>query len=485
MRRWSGRALAVVLSLTVAAGCTAGAEKSRPHASPRPARTAAAPAGAPTLDGWSQPTADAVYPERGDPNIDVGAYRLELAWSPERRTLVGTAELTVRAARSTGEARLDLAAGYAVDEVRVDGAGASSRRDGDKLVVALGRSINTGERFSVRIRYRGTPQQAPFPGSRPDVAGIGAQVMPDGGVWAMSEPYGAYTWFPCSDQPSDKALVDVDLTVPSGWAGVSSGRLTATTDAGASRTYRYRQAEPVATYLVAFAVDRFDRIDATGPRGIPVTYWIRPRDRAATESTVRRTPEVLAWLEARLGPYPFGSAGVVIVPSDSGMETQTMVTLGPGIGPQAVPVLAHELTHQWFGDSVTPRTWQDLWLNEGFATYLQMLFSVDRMGASRDAALRQWRSDDAQWRARAGPPGRFDPKYFAARNVYVGPALMLDEVRREIGDDRFAGLLREWPQQHRHSNQDRASFVAWLNGYAGRDLKPVVDKWLDSPTTPA
>jgi aminopeptidase N len=277
----------------------------------------------------------------------------------------------------------------------------------------------------------------------------------------------------------------VDVTVPEGWAGVSSGRLTGTTPAGGTVTYHWRETEPIATYLVAFAVGRFDRVDATGPHGIPVTYWVRPADRAATEPTLSRTPELISWLEERLGRYPFATAGVLVVPGETGMETQTMITLGPLSGRGAVAVLVHELAHQWFGDAVSPRTWRDVWLNEGFATYLQMLYTVDKLGGDREAIVRAWRTDDAKWRAQAGPPGRYDPRQFAAHNVYVGPALMLDEIRRRIGDNRFQSLLRDWVQQHRYTNQDRASFTAWLNGYAGQDLTAVVNAWLDSPTTPA
>src|SRR4029453_5800994 len=109
--------------------------------------------------------------------------------------------------------------------------------------------------------------------------------------------------------------------------------------------------------------------DDTGPHGLPITYWVRP-DHAQMLTTLRLTPEILTWLEERLGPYPFDTAGFVIVPDTVGMETQTMITLGPGLPPS---VLAHELAHQWFGDSVTPRTWRDVWLNEGFATYVEML----------------------------------------------------------------------------------------------------------------
>jgi aminopeptidase N len=484
-RRAGIAAVTVCVALSACSNAPVPPKSPRNGQLPLPA-AAPGPTAPSSTDGWSQPTADPVYPQRGDANIDVGAYRLVMNWAPDDRILTGSAELSIRAARATNEARLDLAGDLTVDQVTVDGRPATATEQGDKLIVATGRSLAVGDRFTVTVRYHGTPQPASFPGTRTDVDGVGAHVGTDGAIWALSEPYGAYTWFPGSDQPSDKALLDVDLTVPAGWAGVSSGRLTGeTTGPAGTRTFHWHQAEPIATYLVAFAVDRFDRIDETGPRGLPVTYWVRPADRSAMEPLLRRVPDALAWLSARLGPYPFSTAGVVIVPDASGLETQSMVTLGPIHGKDAVPVLVHELSHQWFGDTVTPRTWRDMWLNEGFATYVQMLYTVDKLGGDRTDTVRGWRAADAEWRRRAGPPAHYDPTEFAARNVYNGPALMLDRIRARIGDARFAALLRDWPQQHRNSNQDRAGFTAWLNGYAGQDLTALVDAWLDGATTPS
>jgi hypothetical protein len=258
---------------------------------------------------------------------------------------------------------------------------------------------------------------------------------PAGPVACCPETYGAFTWYPSSDQPSDEALYDISVTVPAGWAGAANGTFTGATDAGGGRRrYAFHAAEPIASYLVTVAVDHLQRIEDPGPHGLPVAYWVRPQDATAMLPTLRRTPRLLAWLEERLGRYPFASAGVVIVQGSSGMETQTMITLGPIAGPGAVPVLLHELAHHWFGDAVTPSTWQDVWLNEGFATYLQMLYTVDQLGADADATLREWRAQDTQLREEAGPPGRYRPDRFAARNVYLGPALMLHDLRGRLGD---------------------------------------------------
>jgi aminopeptidase N len=191
---------------------------------------------------------------------------------------------------------------------------------------------------------------------------------------------------------------------------------------------------------------------------------------------------MLAWLEKRFGRYPFASVGVFAIQPETGMETQTMVTLGRNVSEED---LLHELAHQWFGNSVGPRTWREIWLNEGFATYAQLLYEADVLGRPQARTLALWRRVDGLLRRDHGPPGRYKRDHFASGNVYFSPALMLDEIRKQIGDRKFFALLRAWVQQHRNVEADRALFVSWLKRYTGRNLTPLVNRWLDSPTTPS
>jgi aminopeptidase N len=477
-------ALAAAVCLA-SAGCTAGdrAEPTGPSADPLPTRAPTATPTAPA-DGTSRPVADPVYPDYGNPKIDVRHYDLDLRWEPATRTLTGSAALTIRAVTELDDVALDFSDALTVDGATVNGTAVRpTRRTGD-LVVPTGARVARDTELTVTIRYHGRPEPADFPGTRPDVPAIGAQIADDGAIFAMQEPYGAFTWYPCSDQPSDEARYDIAITAPTGWAGVASGRLVGTAPSASGVTHRYRADQPIATYLVAFAVDRFQRHQDTGPRGLPITYWVRAPDADRMLPTLRQSPAMLEWLERRLGPYPFDSAGVVIVQGQSGMETQTMVTLGPLTGSNAAPVLLHEYAHHWFGDSVTPRTWADMWLNEGFALYLQMVWTVEDRGGDPADTIQQWRELDESERPEAGPPASYRPDRFASRNVYVGPALMLHEIRRRLGDPEFFAMLHDWAQHHPHTNQDRASFTAWLNAYTGQDLTPILNRWLDSPTTP-
>ncbi|MBT8226122.1 MAG: M1 family metallopeptidase [Dactylosporangium sp.] len=479
--------VAMVGVITIAVVRSRTADRPQTTALPWPLPTQHPMGPLPPTDGSSQPVADPVYPGLGNPSIDVQHYKLALSWTPAQHRLVGTATLKIRIVRPVDGIGLDFAAALAVHTTTLDGRPVDAVRTGDDLFLPAEGPLGASSVVTALITYSGTPREASFPGTRKDVVGLGAMIAENDSIAAVQEPYGAFTWFPCNDQPSDKALFDVTITAPAGWSGVSSGLLTATTvlDDG-STTFHWHGAQPSATYLLAFAVDRFERFDDTGPHGLPLTYWIRKEQTDQMLPVLRRTPVIIEWLEHRFGPYPFDSGGVVIVPNDvtSAMETQTMISMGAIPGDLGGVVLAHELAHQWFGDSITPSTWRDLWLNEGFATYADMLYSVDFLERPQSDLIDSWHDADRDARVLAGPPGNYDPTRFASGNVYVGPALMLHALRLRVGDPQFFAILHDWVQHHRYGTTNRAEFTRWLNAYVGQDLTPILDLWLDATTTP-
>lgn len=468
------------------AGCTGGRHPSAgPTTAPWPSRVD-------ERRGRSDPVADPVYPAHGNPALDVLRYTLALTYQPDRRTLSGTASLRVRAVAATGTFRLDLGAAMTVDSATVNGRRGAVTRAGDTVTVTATRTAPANAVVTLAFRYHGRPAATPIPSDRTDDTQLGFRALPDGSAFSMQEPYGGFTWYPCNDQPSDKALYDVAITVPDGWTAVSGGRSAGDVEAhGGGRTFRWSTDEPAASYLVPLAIGHLKKVTATGPHDLPITYWAGD-DQTGALAVARTLPDMIRFLEQRFGRYPFSTAGVVLVHSASGMETQTMITMGAPAGAMSdsaaaayQDTIAHELTHQWFGDAVTPKTWRDLWLNEGFAMYVQLLYSASRGHSDRPAVLARWRSADQGLRDQYGPPAGYNPAKFADSNVYICPALMLDEIGRRIGgDDALFALMRDWVQQHRYTGQDAASFTAFVDAHTGQNLAPLINSWLTSPTTP-
>ncbi|MDP4507985.1 M1 family metallopeptidase [Nonomuraea turcica] len=431
--------------------------------------------------GRSQPVKDPVFPAYGNPAIDVLHYDLTLGWKPSSRTLTGTAKLTLRAVKPVTRLTVDFGRALKVDQVTVNGTSARPRHTGNDLSVPLAKPLKAGEGAVVTVRYHGRPRPVDAKQRRKDISMLGFHTGDGGRAWALQEPFGAFTWFPVNDHPSDEALYDVAITVPKGWSGVAHGTFKGKSTKGRTSTFRWKSTDPVASYLTVFAADKFRMYKDKGPRGIPITYWIRPQDTANSLAVAHRTPAIMKWLEKKLGPYPFPSAGLVAT-SDSGMETQQMIALGPRF--MEPSVVAHELAHHWFGNTVTPRTWRDLWLNEGFAMYFELQWYADDQGHSIDPYIASIRRLDAKLRKENGPPGRYRRDSFAQSNVYYGPAIMLHEIRERLGDKRFFAMTKAWPQEHRNTTQDRASFIKWINEHTGEDFTELIDTWLDSTTTP-
>jgi aminopeptidase N len=466
------------------AACSSTPDKGKPANGQRASAPRAPDLAAMYAAGRSQPIADSYYPERGHPAVDVLHYDLALNWSPKSKELTGTATLAVRAATDTDNVTLDFSSRLKVDGVTFDGEPAVARRNGDQLSIPAGKRMTTETTAAVVIRYHGRPKEANFDAERADSRRLGFAVHKDGSAVALQEPYGAFTWYPSNDQPSDKALYDVAITVPKGWAGVSSGTFRGKVTQGDTSVYRWHSGEPTAAYLVTFVADRLTMVKQTGPHGLPLTYWLRAKDRKKDLATMRQSPKIFAWLEKRLGRYPFPSGGAVIA-GDSGMETQQMITMSSGL---PASTYAHEYAHQWFGDAVTPRTWQDVWLNEGFAMYFEILYFAEHdpralpFGQIMDN-LRH--TQDRQLRSKYGPPGHYKKRAFASPNVYFVPALMLNEIRKQVGDKKFYSMLRGWVQERRGTNQDREAFTAWVEQSTGKDFTALIKRWLDSKTTPA
>ena len=438
----------------------------------------------PALDAAvSKPVEDSVYPSKGDPGVDALHYDLALGWTPDADTLTAVETLVFRATADADHVQLDLAEPLHVSSVTLDGEDVDYRHDGKDLVVAA--PVTGDRRYTLVVHYAGVPEPVPAPTTREDLSQLGWTVDARHQVWTMQEPYGAYSWYAVNDQPSDKALYSFTIAAPAPMVGVANGRLTSREQRHGDTVTTWSLDEPASSYLVTIAIGDLRMTKDRSADGVPISYWTPRSAPPDTVERLRETPAALAWLEQRLGPFPFSSLGILIVDSQSGMETQTMITLGNSDYATSPEVLVHEIAHQWYGDEVTPADWRDVWMNEGMALYLQGVWQAEHDGQSVDDLMDYWATLEPQMRREAGPPADYDPNMFGSQNIYFGPALMWHELRHKVGDEEFWSLVRAWPRAHDDGNASYADLTAWWSQRTGMDLKPFFDLWLLSRTSPA
>ncbi|AKJ12376.1 metallopeptidase [Streptomyces incarnatus] len=423
---------------------------------------------------------DPYFPKAGNGGYDVGHYDLTLDYTPATRRLTGTAVITARATKDLSAFDLDLA-GLHVDSVDVEGKQARFNRAGQELTVRPHDDLSKGETFRTTVRYSGTPQTL----TDPDGSKEGWLPTADGAL-GLGEPVGSMAWFPGNHHPSDKATYDITVTVPQGLQAVSNGELADQSTKGGRTAWHWHTAQPMASYLATVAVGHFDIARGTGPHGLPVLTAVDPTQAKASEQALAQLPDVIKWEEINFGPFPFSSTGAIIDrPDDAGyaLETQNRPFFP---GAPDTGTLVHELAHQWYGDSVTPRSWQDMWLNEGFATYAEWLWQEDHGGKSAQQTFMDYYNgdDEAIW---AYPPAKpSSAAHISDSPVYQRGAMVLQKIRQKVGDDTFYDIIQGWAATHRHGSASTADFTAYVEKKAPhKDFTEIWKDWLYGNGKPA
>lgn len=427
-------------------------------------------AGGPGADGVGDP----YFPKLGNGGYDVRHYALTLDYAPAARRLKGTAAISARATRALTAFNLDLA-GMTVESVTVDGVRAGVRRAGTELTVRPGRRLGAGDTFRTVVRYSGVPRRVTdADGSAEGWLGSGARAV------ALGEPAGSMVWFPGNHHPSDKAAYDIRITVPAGTEAVSNGELAGRRTSGGRTVFHWRAREPMASYLATLAVGPYDVREVKGRP--PLYTAVDPAAGKEGAALLAALPGILRWEENLFGPFPFSSAGLIIGRrADAGyaLETQNRPFLP---GPTDTGTLVHEVAHQWFGDSVTPESWRDMWLNEGFATYAEWLWETEKEGVPVSENFTAAYEDADNWAfPPADPPGAAD---LSLPPVYGRGAMVLQRVREAVGDATFFRVLRGWARTYRHGNASTRDFTDYVERIAGRDLDRIWDTWLRGKDRP-
>ncbi|WP_142218341.1 M1 family metallopeptidase [Streptomyces sp. SLBN-118] len=424
---------------------------------------------------------DPLFRGLGNGGYDVQHYALTLEYDPDTSHLEGTAEITARATQDLSSFNLDLH-GLKVDGATVDGKEAAANRAGDELTLRPHRDIDKGRTFRTVVRYSGEPQTITDDDEEKSEEGW---LETRSGALAVGEPSGSMAWFPSNNHPSDKATYDITVTVPKGLQAISNGEPAKPKTTGGSRTYAWKSRQPMASYLATLAIGDYKVTPSRTSTGLPVLTAVDPAVGKKYAQLIAQVPEIVEWGEENFGRYPFSSAGVIVVPEgDVGyaLETQTK----PVIPVNELPdTLVHEIAHQWFGNSVTPKSWKDMWLNEGFATYAEWIWHEDFDATPAKESFAAAFADDSNW---AFPPA--DPPSAAEvseKPVYDRGAMVLHKVRQAVGEKAFFEIVKGWAQEHRHGNASTADFTSYLEEKSGKDLTELWDTWLygmDKPASP-
>jgi aminopeptidase N len=441
----------------------------------RPAKKAAKKGGHPVIDPY--------LPNNGNFGYRVSRYELELEYKVAINRLTGAATITAATLASLQTFTLDLADALSVTKVTVNGRRPSHfGTSGGKLHITLSAPLPAGAAMSIQIRYGGSPRP-----TRSHWGEVGFEELSNG-VLVAGQPNGAASWFPCDDHPSAKASYRIQISTDSPYRAVANGELVSRRVRAAHTVWTYEQPEPTSTYLVTLQIGMYGA-EKMPKAQVPMQAVLPDRLRANFSHDFGRQPQMMKLFIKLFGPYPLSNGYTVVVTDDDleiPLEAQGISIFGANHCDgkrDSERLIAHELAHQWFGNSVTVRRWRDIWLHEGFACYAEWLWSENSGGQSADHWARHYHAKLAHspqnlLLSDPGPRDMFDDR------VYKRGALTLHVLRTTIGDEKFFALLQDWTTRYKHSTVVTDDFKGLAANYAEVSLRPLWDAWLYSTEVP-
>ena len=477
----------IAIILVLLTGCRANATPmftAVPPTTPTTVMTAPLP----TLGMKAEPGApgvgDSLYPHLGNAGYDVRHYILDLTVNDVATgDLVGKTTIEARATQTLSSFNLDFI-GFEITALLVNGKPAEFQRSRQELTITPSVRLVENETFTVEVQYQGSPGEM-------DSMAIQIQtgwITFDGGSFVLSEPDGAASFYPVNDHPLDKATYTFRVTVPEPFEAAANGVLKETIDNGDTTTFLFEARDPMASYLATVNIDEFDLETSQSGRGVPIRNYYPTGLPEGMRKPFERQGEMLDYFSDLFGDYPFELYGALVIDLDFGaaLETQTLSIFSKAMidannleGSQQV--VAHELAHQWFGDSVSLADWQDIWLNESFATYAQGLWVEHTRGRDElDEWVRRMYAFVREERESMSPPGEPPADRLFNQGVYSWGALCLHALRLEVGDETFFEIFSTYQERFAGGNARTADFIAVAEEVSGKELSAFFDSWLYS-----
>ncbi len=451
-----------------------------------PTSRAATPPGCPLSQLTGSPRdglGDKLFLTLGNSGYDVQHYTLDLTIDVDKDVISGTATLAIAALEDLPSFNLDFRR-LGIAGLKVDGQDATYTRTDTELTITPATPIKSGQDFTLAMQYGGQPVSATLNGSPTE----GWQKF-SGGILVAGEPEGASTWYPVNEHPCDKALYTLKIRVPKPYVVAANGHEVSVTDNGDTTTYLNELRDPAASYLITIDVGRFDKVTQAGPNGLELRSYFPQSMPKSNRTVFNKTPDMIDFFNSVFGPYPFETYGTLVVDTDLGfaLETQTLSMFGTDLDNRTITAeetLAHELSHQWFGDAVSLEQWSDIWLNEGFATYAQWLWLEHTQGRgvydNRVNTMYQVVQQE-----NGIPPGNPTADRIFNLGVYLRGGLTLHALRMQIGDDAFFRALKAYYAKYKYGNASTADFIAVAEQESGQNLQDLFNSWLYAKDMPA
>ncbi|HKP51843.1 MAG TPA: M1 family metallopeptidase [Chloroflexia bacterium] len=430
---------------------------------------------------------DPLFPQLGNSGYDALHYTLDLLVGVESNLVFGTTTMRARSIKDMSAFNLDFES-LEITTLTVNGTAARYSHERHELTITPATSLKAGEIFTVTVDYRGEPNSDPGDNSPNEKEYALGWSHYDGGIFVASEPSGAASFYPVNDHPCDKATYTFRITVPERYVVAANGTLKGITENGQTNTYLFETRDPMASYLAAINIAEFDRETQQGPGGLPIRNYFEKSLDSSTREEFERTPEMIEYFSQIYGPYPFDVYGAVVLDDNLGfaLETQTLSLFGRRVGNDRVDaeqVIAHELSHQWFGDSVSLTSWRDIWLNEGFASMSEWLWIEHSQGEGAYESYVRGVYGYAQENFLSPPADPSADDLFNA-GVYLRGGLTLYALRKEVGDDLFFRTLQTYTSRYRNGNARTEDFIEVAEEVSGKELGDLFNAWLHHAEMP-